>query len=559
MNPSIFQNIRNIDLLSVGIATASIGIMGFIIYFNDKKNSINQTFLALSVMGIFWSAFNYLSYQFYDPVVVIWLIRIAVFFAVWFSFSIFRLFYIFPNKSPEFVKAYYYLFIPITVVSSLLNLTPLVFTRVTAFTEGRVSEVANGPAIALFGIVVFGLVGCGIYLLVKKIRRTKGVERKQLDLIFFGITITCLLLIIFNFILPAFLNNAAYISFGAVFLFPFIALTAYSIIKLHLFDVKVFATEVLTFVLSIVNLIEIVTAKDTLTFVFRLSMFALVLGFGILLIRSVQKEVELRRQLQILDKELEAANAQLKILDQARAEFITIASHQLRTPPATIKWYLASILDGDYGKMDAAVHEQLRKTASTNGSMISLIDDLLNVSRIERGKMEFIFQPTDMAEITQITVDQLLPQAEMRKLQLIYEKPKVPLPIINADKEKLRQVINNLIDNAIKYTPKGSITVQLSQTKDDIMVKVTDTGKGVDKEHLKNVFIKFERGKIPAKNSTGLGLGLYVAKVIVEQHKGKIWVESPGVGKGSSFIFTVPIKGEVNTTEFDLTKTQTPA
>ena len=556
MNPNIFQNI---DLLSVGIVIAAIGIMGFIIYFNDKKNSINQSFLALSLMGIFWSFFNYLSYQFQDPEIVIWLIRIAVFFAVWFSFSIFRLFFIFPRKSQEFSKAYNYFFLPITVIASVLNLSPLVFIRVVEFEAGRVTKVENGPAIALFGIAVLSLVGFGIYLLVKKIRTTSGVERKQLDLILSGISITCVLLIVFNFIFPAFLSNADYISFGAVFLFPFIALTAYSIIRLHLFDVKVIATEILTFILSIVTLFEVITAENTFMLALRSGVFLMVLGFGVLLIRSVRKEVEQREQLEILTKKLEAANTQLKVLDQARAEFITIASHQLRTPPATIKWYLAAILDGDYGQMDQSVKDQLRKTMSTNSSMISLIDDLLNASRIERGQMEFLFGPTDLVQITQITIDQILPQAEMKKINLVFNKPTEPIPVITADKEKLRQVINNIIDNAIKYTLKGKIEVSVSKVKNDLMVKVTDTGKGVTPDQIKNIFKKYDRGQGAVRSATGLGLGLYVSKVIVEQHKGKIWLESKGEGKGSTFIMTVPIKNNLEKTTFDLTKNQAKA
>ncbi|HTL39752.1 MAG TPA: HAMP domain-containing sensor histidine kinase, partial [Methylomirabilota bacterium] len=258
----------------------------------------------------------------------------------------------------------------------------------------------------------------------------------------------------------------------------------------------------------------------------------------------------------IVYEELAAANQQLKILDQARSEFITIASHQLRTPPATIKWYLASIIAGDFGPIPEEAALQLKKTEWTNNALISLIDDLLNVSRIERGKMEFTFEPTDILAMTQMTVEQLIPQAENKKLKLIFHKPEQPLPQITADKEKLRQVINNFIDNAIKYTKTGQIEVDLSQTDKNITLKVTDTGRGLTPEQSSGIFQKFDRGKTAPKNSTGLGLGLYVAKVIVEQHHGKIWAESKGEGQGSSFIFTIPIHSDLTTSTFDLTQTQ---
>ena len=247
----------------------------------------------------------------------------------------------------------------------------------------------------------------------------------------------------------------------------------------------------------------------------------------------------------LLYEKLRDLNDQLKALDKARADFITIASHQLRTPPATIKWYLSSLLSGDYGAVEGEVKVQLQKTEITNNSLISLIDDMLNASRIERGKMEFLFEETDLDEITQITVDQLAPLAGMKKLQLIYNKPTTKFPKVMADKEKLRQVINNFIDNAIKYTKQGSVKVDIRQEDDSMVVAVSDSGKGLTTEESDSLFEKYTRGKDAMTHSAGLGLGLYVGKIIVDQHKGKIWAESPGTGQGSTFSFSIPIHNDL--------------
>ncbi len=256
-----------------------------------------------------------------------------------------------------------------------------------------------------------------------------------------------------------------------------------------------------------------------------------------------------------LYEQLQVLNEQLRQLDQARAEFITIASHQLRTPPATLKWYLAAILSGDYGEISAEVKSELEKTQATNNGLIALIDDMLNASRIERGKMEFFFEPTDVAEITEAAVDQLQPIALMKYLALTYNKPVEPLPQIMADREKLRQVINNLIDNAIKYTSKGSVTVTLSQKDDNILVTVTDTGKGIAKNQAGGLFERYNRGRDSVTHAPGLGLGLYVAKIIVDQHKGKIWAESRGENAGATFAFSIPIHNDLSqTTLFDLSQ-----
>ena len=253
--------------------------------------------------------------------------------------------------------------------------------------------------------------------------------------------------------------------------------------------------------------------------------------------------------------QLSHLNVQLQALDKARAEFITLASHQLRTPPATLKWYLGSLANGDYGKLEPEAQQIVEKAQVTNNGLISLIDDLLNVSRIERGKMEFLFEPSDLTTITKLAVDQLVPQALVKGVELIYHPPLSPLPLIMADQEKLRQVINNMIDNSIKYTPKGTVTVSLFEKDENVCVSVADTGKGISEDQLRTLFGKYNRGKDSAMQSTGLGLGMYLAKVVIEQHKGKIWAESDGVGHGATFTFSIPINsGVAETTILDLTK-----
>ena len=313
-------------------------------------------------------------------------------------------------------------------------------------------------------------------------------------------------------------------------------------------NLKIIATEVLTFFLTIAILLDVIVSQDPLSRLFRFSIFLLVLGVGISLINSVRREVEQREQLEILTKQLGEANEKLKTLDQARAEFITIASHQLRTPPATIKWYLSALLSGDYGKVPKKILEQLTKTQNTNNHLISLIEDMLNVSRIERGKMEFLFEPTNVEELARFSYEQLLPIAGDKKLKLTYEPPSTPLPKLTVDKEKLRQVMNNLIDNALKYTKQGSVAVKIFSKGDEIQFQVTDSGKGISAEEQDSIFQKYSRGKESVKQSAGLGLGLYVAKIIIEQHKGKIWAESAGEGKGSTFCFSLPVNSGLTQT-----------
>jgi len=539
----------NLDLLTVGVVIAATGILGFIAFFNNPKSITSKTFLIFCLLTITWGTLNYLSYQVHDPKLAILLLRISIACAVWHSFFLFQLLYIFPEESFIFSRSYKYGLRSLVLLASLLNLTPFTFSKVAEVSStGQVVKVVNGPGIALFTFLILGLIIGGIVVFIKKIKNGKKINSKQGRPVLIGIIITFALILIFNFIFPAFLNNSRYITMGALFIFPFVVGTGYSIFKHKFLELKVVSTEILTFILAIIILLEVITSTDFFTVIFRISIFLLVVALGILLIKSVIREIQQREQLEILSKELEDANEKLKALDLARAEFISIASHQLRTPPATIKWYMSSILSGDYGKIPKEAFTQLEKVQTTNNGLISLIEDILNVSRIERGKMEFMFQEIELSEIATQAYEQLIPIAKEKGLKYTFKKPKKTLPKIMADREKLKQVMNNIIDNSIKYTPKGSVEVSLSATLTDIVFEVKDTGKGFSKEEESQIFQKFSRGKESLKHSAGLGLGLYVAKIIIEQHKGKLLAQSTGEGKGSKFSFTIPIHSGIKTT-----------
>lgn len=534
--------LNNFNLLIVGVTIAAIGILGFIIFYSNPKSVTNRSFLLFSLMTIVYGILNYLNYQVSSPLVILWLLRLVIFSAVWHAFSLFKLLYVFPQEKFDFPKEYKYYLVPIVVITSLFNLSPWVFSRIDILgTTGQVSKTQVEGGIILFILVILCLTIGGLYYLFKKTLHAKNLEKTQYRLILIGTIITFSLLITFNMILPAVFLNVRFIPLAPIFIFPFIAFTAYAIIRHHLLDIKIIATEFLIFFLSVAALFEILLSDSAGAALVRFLIFLLILTLGILLDRSVRREVQQREQLQFISNQLGQANEKLKALDLARAEFISIASHQLRTPPATVKWFLSSILSGDYGKLPKTVETALQKTERTNNHLISLIEDMLNVSRIERGKMEFLFEPTDVLDLAEKAFEQLEPMAEQKQLKFTFIKPKEKLPLANADKEKLRQVMNNLMDNAIKYTPSGFVEASLKKQNNQLIFEVKDSGKGINPKEKEQIFQKFSRGKESIKSSAGLGLGLYVAKIVIEQHKGKIWAQSQGEGKGSSFLFSIPI------------------
>ncbi|MDD5032106.1 MAG: ATP-binding protein [Patescibacteria group bacterium] len=253
--------------------------------------------------------------------------------------------------------------------------------------------------------------------------------------------------------------------------------------------------------------------------------------------------VKLKKEVAKATEDLKLANEELKKLDEAKSDFISIASHQLRTPLTVIKGYISMMLEGNFGELTATGRDSLEKVYESGERLIQLVENLLNISRIESGRLQFNYGILSLEAIVDSVVEELADPVKKKGLRLDYKKPDKPLPKIKIDGEKIRQVVMNLVDNAVKYTKKGSITVSLKKAKENIQFCVSDSGMGIDKGDLPNLFKKFSRGEGTSTTHTeGTGLGLYVAKKMVMAHGGKIWAESKGKGKGSKFYFELPIK-----------------
>ena len=536
--------ISNVDLLILGITNTAILLLGIVVFLNNRKSITNKTFLLVSISATLYGITNHINYQLDSPQLVLWAIRIVIFFAVWYSFFLFQLFYVFPKNELKFSKTYRTILIPLVIFTSFLTLTPFIFPRLAVFApSGQVSTPATGPGVILFAPLIIYLVGIGMFLLFRKTVKAVGIERRQLQFVFTGALITYTFIIIFNLIFPIVLKNTFLVSLAPIFTLPFILFTAYAILRYGLLNIKVIATEILTFILAIVTLVEVLFAQDLKILIFRIILFAAVLGFGILLIRSVQKEVRQREQLQRLTDDLARANAELKRLDKAKSEFVSIASHQLRTPLTAIKGYISLMLEEAYGKLDEKIRDPISKVYESNERLIRLVNDLLSISRIESGKMKLELGETDILDLIKSVVDELGIKANEKKLKLIVQRPKTLLSLLNIDKEKVRNVLLNIVDNAIRYTDKGSVTIKIEQVVDNVRITVSDTGAGMTEEVIGNLFESFSRGQAGMQRWTeGAGLGLYIAKKFIEMHKGRIWAESEGKGQGSTFFVELPRK-----------------
>lgn len=226
-------------------------------------------------------------------------------------------------------------------------------------------------------------------------------------------------------------------------------------------------------------------------------------------------------------------------VEQMKQELISIATHELRTPITGIKGYLDMILAGDAGEINPEAKEMLEEITKINQRLGDLVDDLLNVGRIEQGRIEVKPAPMDLNKLIENVVGELQIQAKDKKLELKYDKTDIPQ--VKADLERTRQILINLIGNAIKYTLEGSVTVTAEKQDKMVAVNIKDTGLGMNKEAQKRLFEKFYRVKSEkTRQITGTGLGLWITKQLVEKQGGKISVQSEE-GKGSTFHFSLPV------------------
>jgi signal transduction histidine kinase len=250
----------------------------------------------------------------------------------------------------------------------------------------------------------------------------------------------------------------------------------------------------------------------------------------------------LQQRVDVATKELRSSNSQLKHLDEVKDEFMSMASHQLRTPLTSIKGYLSMVLEGDAGKISPQQEKLLLEAFNSSERMVRLISDFLNVSRLQTGK--FLIEKTtfDIRDIVKQEVSELEMLAASRSLKLRLNVGKDPLPV-HADADKLRQVMMNFIDNAIYYSnDKGTIVVSLERVRNEIAFTVVDSGIGVPEDEQTKLFTKFFRAKnARQQRPDGTGVGLYLARRVLNEHSGKI-IFSSKEGKGSTFGFRLPLE-----------------
>ncbi len=248
-------------------------------------------------------------------------------------------------------------------------------------------------------------------------------------------------------------------------------------------------------------------------------------------------------------KKLQEENEKLVKLGLVKADIVSISAHQIRTSLSALKWIIKMFLDGDLGKLTTEQENLIHKAYEGNDRAISIVSELLLANKTEDiMEKKYAFSEVDIIELIDSSIFDFFGEANIRGIEIIFLKPETKLPGLRADKEKLRVVFQNLLENAIKYSNvHGKVFISITspnpllEAKGMVTVSVKDTGIGISEEGKKKIFEKFYRdSEAQKKEITGSGIGLFTTQKIVEDHGGKIWFES-SEGEGTTFLFTIPI------------------
>lgn len=534
---------QNILLITVAVLTAGLSLS----IVHGKKNDANNVFslfiLAIGLWSVLLAFFRFsgdlVVAHLYSRLYYIAAAAIPVFFL---HFS-----YVFPQKKPFGAIQHLFVYGIPTVLALLVLVIPDAVIKSVSLTENGIKDVTINPlGYMVYTLYFVGYLFAAYYKLFASYRSaTQKLVRIQLRFIFFGTIVPYLCAMYFNLFLPPF--NYEYIWVGPLFATIVIWSVVYAVYKHKLLNVKVVTTEIFTFSLWVFIFARVLLGENIQEKTINTILLFLTIAVGIFLIRSVRKEVEQRERIEKLAGELEktnaalaAANERLKELDQLKSEFVSLATHQIRGPITAIKGYASMLLQGDFGAVPDACKKPIDTIFKSSASLAGIVQDYLDVSRIEQGRMKYEISDFDLSVLVAEAAAEFKSSIEQKNLTLSLEiEPNIA---VRADAGKLKQVIENLIDNALKYTMSGGIEVMVRKPEQKkVRIEVRDTGVGIAPETLPNLFKKFSRASDASRaNLKGTGLGLYVARQLLEAQGGSIRAESEGEGKGATFIVELP-------------------
>ncbi len=533
--------ILTLEEILVVLIVVSGTLLSVWVWRSDKESRLNQLFSVMTISAIFWTVFSFLGFLSDTPwnSIIFYKINAASVIIFLISSFYFYVIHFLEYKNFKKYKIIGRLIFSFGLLLILLSLfTNTIIKDVTIKSSG--AEIVFGEANIFFNLYAFFVAILVVSLLIKRYIHLDRREKLKVQYFLLGTILFTLFNIIFNIFSPIFTGTVAYQHLGdysAIFLIGF---TAYAIVKKNLFGIKVVLTEVLVSIIVIILFVNIFISKGVFEYMWKGSLFLIFIYFGKIMIRSVRKEIEAEKQLEKYSRELKKTNEHLEELDKQKTEFMSFAAHQLRAPLTSVKGFASMITERGLGRVPKKVKGAAEKIYEASEAMSDSVDDYLNISRIEQGRMEYEMEELDLHELAQEVKEELEPTAHKKKLKLSLSSDKYKTYPVQADHSKLRQIIYNFTENAIKYTPKGKVVLRVSRQKGYVTLAIKDSGIGMSQATIKKLFRRYSRAQ-NTQGISGTGLGLYVARKMIEAQKGKVWAESAGEGQGSTFYIKLPL------------------
>ncbi|NTV22159.1 MAG: hypothetical protein HGB03_01140 [Candidatus Yonathbacteria bacterium] len=523
-------------------------VSGLLVFLNNSRDSVNISWVFLSIITSIWS-FGYLMLIKTEDISIATLSNIILHVAASIIPVAYVYFVLSITKTTYIYKKILYVMVPTMITFVGLSFSSFLLGEVIPKSDIGWSfsfAPVAGPGYVFFAVYFFVVTLAGAVVLGNFVRKKNLEHQNKIRLIFVLVSS-----------MVGFLGGGSVfpLTFGVLVppypillfsLYPIII--TYAIIKHRLFNMKIVAAESMTIALWILLLMRTLLSGDSSDGVLDAVVLAVSFFIGSYLINSVREDVKTREEIEALVKRLRVANEHLRELDKQKTEFVSIASHQLRTPLTAIKGYSSMILDGSFGKVCDEVKDPVMRIFRSSERLVDTVEDFLNVARIEQGRMSYDMEYIDMYPLVKEIVEELFYTAQEKGVSLSLIPCRARC-LAFADKGKIRQVVLNLVDNAVKYTPSGSVEVSVKEEilgrKTFVTFTVTDTGIGIPDAFVGELFGKFNRAENSSTyHANGSGVGLYVANEIVKAHHGVIEVKSEE-GKGTTFSVTLP--GRVQT------------
>lgn len=543
--------------------------VGLAVFSKGKEKSINISFFFLSISSAVWSiGFLFLLNSTSYNTAYIW--RLFMDFgsillpAFWVHFVLIIL-----DQNKINVKVLFLSYLVAIIIVSL-NIMEIFYPGIfiIKLEPKLIFDYYPTAGFGYYLLILYYLVSIpsSLILLFKKIKKSHGVDVLQLKFIFIAALI--------GFLgggmafLPTF--NLLILPISVIFFPIYPVIIAYAILKYHLFNIKLILVEMSLLFLNLFLLVNVFLSQGGNVLILNAVIFVAVLTFSTLLLRGIYKDIRDRERIEGLVRDLAVANDRLRYMEQQKTEFVSIASHQLRTPLTAIKGYASMALEGSFGQLTDKAREAMDTLYKVSEKIALLVDDLLTVSWLEQGRAALEFHTIDLAKLARDVLDKFEEEVVSSGHRFLFEHEERKKFLVSVDEQKMMQIVRHILENAIQYSPSPSmVRASLFHDEESNMVRlmVSDTGKGMTKDQIaslvnyldpvrddpaksdtKNIILTEAKVRGKGSEQTEIeqtpGIGLYIANEILHAHKGHLRVMSPGLDKGTTFTIELPAVGE---------------